>query len=153
MENSSSPDPLKAHVGYWLRFVSNHVSQAFAQKLESTGVSVAEWVVLSKLQIFGEAAPSAIAESIDMTRGAVTKIVDRLSSKGLVDRIGSVGDQRYQRVRLTAAGEALIPQLSELADTNDAEYFGHLTKREKRELIKTMQGVIRRYGLKTTPTN
>jgi hypothetical protein len=37
---------LTAHLGYWLRFVSNHVSLAFARKLESRGVTVADWVVL-----------------------------------------------------------------------------------------------------------
>jgi hypothetical protein len=33
---------LEKHVGYWLRFVSNHVSYAFMQKVEATGVTIAE---------------------------------------------------------------------------------------------------------------
>ena len=37
---------LEAHVGYWLRFVSNHVSQAFRRKVEARGVSVSEWVAM-----------------------------------------------------------------------------------------------------------
>ena len=40
---------LTAHVGYWLRYVSNHVSHAFARKLEREGVTVAEWVILREL--------------------------------------------------------------------------------------------------------
>ena len=34
---------LDAHLGYWLRFVSNHVSQTFASRLQGKGVTVAEW--------------------------------------------------------------------------------------------------------------
>ena len=33
--------PLKAHLGYWLRYVSNHVSHAFALQLGARGVTVA----------------------------------------------------------------------------------------------------------------
>ena len=40
---------LKQHAGFWLRFVSNHVSHAFARKLLSSGVTVAEWVVLREM--------------------------------------------------------------------------------------------------------
>lgn len=42
------PD-LTAHLGYWLRYVSNHVSQAFARKVEANGVTVAEWVLMRRL--------------------------------------------------------------------------------------------------------
>ena len=35
---------LDAHLGYWLRAVSNHVSHAFKTKVERHGVTVAEWV-------------------------------------------------------------------------------------------------------------
>ena len=41
--------PLESHLGYWLRYVSNHVSHAFALKVAARGVTVAEWVVLREL--------------------------------------------------------------------------------------------------------
>lgn len=40
---------LNAHLGYWRRFVSNHVSQAFKVKVERHGVTVADWVVMRAL--------------------------------------------------------------------------------------------------------
>jgi len=43
------PSPLEAHLGLWLRFVSNHVSIRFAQLLEEKGVTVTEWVALRTL--------------------------------------------------------------------------------------------------------
>ena len=41
MSNQSPPSHLTSHLGYWLRHVSNHVSQAFARKVEQQGVTVA----------------------------------------------------------------------------------------------------------------
>ncbi len=43
----SPPLPhLTSHLGYWLRYVSNHASHAFARKLDGRDVTVAEWVVM-----------------------------------------------------------------------------------------------------------
>src|SRR5690242_9818086 len=64
---------LAAHLGYWLRFVSNHVSQAFARKVEARGVTVAEWVLLRQLLDEEALAPSRLSERMGMTRGTVSK--------------------------------------------------------------------------------
>ena len=46
----SQPVPeLTDHLGYWLRQVSNHVSQGFARKLAAQDVTVAEWAVMRVL--------------------------------------------------------------------------------------------------------
>ena len=71
---------LELHLGYWIRSVSNHVSHAFALKLAAVGVTVAEWVVLRELYD-SENAPSALADRLGMTRGAISKLADRLIDK------------------------------------------------------------------------
>lgn len=43
--NKPPPSPLEAHLGFWLRFVSNHASTRFQQQLEAKGVTFTEWVV------------------------------------------------------------------------------------------------------------
>src|SRR5262249_57380142 len=88
--------PLEAHLGYWLRFVSNQVSHSFSLKLAERGVSVAEWVVLRELYECEAMAPSALAERIGMTRGAISKLADRLETKALVTRTISEAGRPYQ---------------------------------------------------------
>ncbi len=44
MTTDKSPSDLHDHLGYWLRTVSNAVSQSFARKVEGEGVTVAERV-------------------------------------------------------------------------------------------------------------
>jgi DNA-binding MarR family transcriptional regulator len=147
----NAPSPLDAHVGFWLRFVSNHVSHAFSRKVEAHGVTVAEWVVLRQLLASGGATPSAIAEALGMTRGAISKLTDRLLAKTLVARTASAEDRRSQTVSLTAAGRRLVPKLAALADANDAEFFGHLSDDERAELVELMKDVVRRHGWKDVP--
>ncbi len=147
----SEPSPLDAHVGFWLRFVSNCVSHAFRQKVEALGVTVAEWVVLRQLLASGATAPSGVAEALGMTRGAISKLVDRLLSKKLVTRTAGQDDKRFQTVALTPAGRKLIPRLSALADANDAEFFGHLGDEQRMQLMELMKDIVRRHALKNVP--
>ncbi len=88
-----------------------------------------------------------------MTRGAVSKLIDRLSRKKLVLRSSSEGDRRYQTVELTAAGRRLVPVLAQLADENDREFFGHLKPEERTKLVKLLQDIVRRHGWKELPVD
>jgi DNA-binding MarR family transcriptional regulator len=144
--------PLDAHLGFWLRFVSNHVSHAFQLKVEAYGVTVAEWVVLRQLLALGEVPPSRLADEMGMTRGGVSKLVERLHAKKLVTRSSGGEDRRFQSVGLTAAGKKLVPKLAKLADENDAEFFGHLTGERRDAVTDLLKDVVRRHGLKGVPT-
>ena len=142
---------LESHTGYWLRFVSNHVSHAFKQKIEARGVTVAEWVVMRALlgtEEDGSVNPSRLAESIGLTRGAVSKLVDRLAVKGFVKCRAVKADRRFQTVELTASGRALVPVLAVLADENDREFFGHLRSGEREKLTALLKAVAERHGFK-----
>ncbi len=142
---------LTAHLGYWLRFVSNHVSQAFARKVEAHGVTVAEWVMLRQMLGAGTIAPSRLADFMGATRGTVTKLADRLIEKSLIVRDADRADRRAQVLRLTAAGRAMVPKLAALADRNDAEFFDHLTPDERSALVKTLQEIVEKHGLISLP--
>lgn len=144
---------LTAHLGYWLRFVSNHVSQAFARKVEGRGVTVAEWVVMRELLDVDAMAPSRLAERIGMTRGAITKLADRLIAKDLVTRAADPADGRAQTLALTPAGRALVPELAALADANDSEFFGALTPEERTALTRILRGIVERRGLTRVPVD
>jgi DNA-binding MarR family transcriptional regulator len=143
--------PLEAHLGYWLRFVSNQVSDAFSRKVAACSVTVAEWVVLRELYDDDPLAPSALAGKIGMTRGGVTKLADRLIAKALVTRTASEEDRRYQALALTAKGRVLVPRLAALADENDAEFFGHLKPAERLSIENAMRNIVRRHGFKSVP--
>jgi DNA-binding MarR family transcriptional regulator len=142
---------LDVHLGYWLRFVSNHVSQAFARKLQGRGVTVAEWVTMRRL--FGErgVAPSRLAYRIGMSRGAISKLADRLIDKELVVRRADTQDGRAQTLALTARGRVLVPELAALADDNDAEFFRPLTAQERRVLRQLLERLVEQNELKVVP--
>lgn len=142
---------LEAHLGYWLRSVSNHVSQSFQNRVEQHGVTVAEWVVIRTLFDAEAAKPSDLATTLGLTRGAISKLVDRLAAKDLVAVVSDPQDRRAQRLSLRPAGRRLVPKLAALADANDAEAFGYLDPRQRADLLTTLQAIAAHLGIRGSP--
>lgn len=153
MPSTSDISDLTAHLGYWLRYVSNHVSQAFARKVEAHGVTVAEWVLMRQLLEEKALAPSRLAERMGMTRGAISKLAERLIAKSMLVRAADPEDGRAQTLSLTSAGRALVPKLASLADANDAEFFDHLAPEDRAALLRIFQEIVEKRGLKSLPVD
>ncbi|HQR91270.1 MAG: MarR family transcriptional regulator [Rhizobiales bacterium 35-68-8] len=143
---------LSDHLGFWLRLVSNHASASFARKLEAMDVTVAEWVMMRELYGQQPMAPSRLAARMGMTRGAISKLADRLLAKRLIARTESSEDGRAHTLNLTAEGRHLTPVLARLADENDEEVFGRLSTEEQRHLRQILRALAERRGLKHPPT-
>jgi DNA-binding MarR family transcriptional regulator len=144
---------LTAHVGFWLRVVSNHVSQAFAGRLAAKGVTVAEWVMLRVLYGRDPMPPSRVADEMRMTRGAITKLADRLIDKSLIIRRADRDDGRAQTLALTPRGRGLVPELAALADQNDAAFFGGLSKAERDTLERLLKHLVEHGRMAAMPVN
>lgn len=153
MPPAQAASDLTAHLGYWLRFVSNHVSQAFARKVEAHGVTVAEWVLMRQLLEEEALAPSLLAERMGMTRGAISKLADRLIAKSMLVRAADPDDGRAQTLALTVAGRALVPELARLADANDAEFFDHLAPEDRAALLGILRQIVETRGLRSLPVD
>jgi DNA-binding MarR family transcriptional regulator len=153
MPSTQPASDLTSHLGYWLRYVSNHVSQAFARKVEAHGVTVAEWVLMRQLLEVEVLAPSRLADCMGMTRGAVSKLADRLIAKSLLVRAADPQDGRAQTLCLTQAGRSMVPKLAALADANDAEFFDHLAPEDRSALLRILREIVEKRGLKSLPVD
>lgn len=151
MQTDMTPTGLQDHLGYWLRLVSNHVSAAFARRLDGKGVTVAEWVMLRELFGADPLPPSRLADRMGMTRGAISKLAERLLDKGLLVRTADPDDGRAHTLSLTDAGNALVPTLARLADQNEAEFFAILTAEEKAAMETALRRVVAHRGLTGMP--
>lgn len=147
-----SASPLDAHLGFWLRFVSNHVSVRFRKLLEERGVTVTEWVALRTILDQRESSHATLIRALGMTKGAASKVISRLEEKGLARRRLFDGRGREQLLVLTAEGKALVPQLAKLADANDRHFFGHLDPTQRDALSETMQALVKYHQINEIPT-
>ncbi|HMR32122.1 MAG TPA: MarR family transcriptional regulator [Geminicoccaceae bacterium] len=116
-------------------------------------MTVAEWVLMRSLHGAEPTPPSVLAARLGMTRGAITKLADRLLAKRLLVRIADPDDGRAQKLALTPAGVSMVPELAALADRNDAEFFDELSA-EERELLETiLKKLVSRHDLRAIPVD
>lgn len=142
---------LTAHLGFWLRTVSNQVSQAFADKLAAKDVTIAEWTMMRALYGKDPMSPSRLADEIGAIPPTITKLANRLITKSLVVRRTERHDRHPQTLALTPQGTSLVPELAALADRNDADFFHHLTEDERQTLERLLKRMVARWQMIAMP--
>lgn len=142
---------LETHLGYWLRFVSNHVSASFQRRLAKLQVTVAEWVALRVLLDHAPCSLTILANEMGMNKGAVSRLVDRLNKRGFLNRNNIESDKRTTEITLTKKGIKLLPKLADSANKNDDYYFSHLQKNEVKKIIEILKNIAKKHNMKSKP--
>jgi len=111
--------------------------------IASLGLGFSDFAVLEYLLHKGPAPVNTIGDKIRLTSGSITATVDRLESKGLVERRNHPVDRRARMVHLTAGGRKLI--VCAFADHEAAmeRAAGGLTAAER----NTATGLLKKLGL------
>lgn len=150
--NIAEVSALESHLGFWLRFVSNQVSSCFESQLATYSISVTEWVAMRTLYDRLDVTHAELIDALGMTKGAASKTISKLESKGLAKRNQAKDSLREQVLCLTDEGNQLVPTLAALADENDARFFGHLSDSQRQSLMVLMKELVVHHQLKQVPT-
>ncbi|MDK3075616.1 homoprotocatechuate degradation operon regulator HpaR [Sedimentitalea sp. JM2-8] len=78
------------------------------EMLSGVGITEQQWRVLRVLQETGPQEPTKIAERACLLLPSLTRILQKLEEKGLIDRTRDLQDKRKQIVQITEAGADLI---------------------------------------------
>lgn len=148
---TKQPGALEDHLGFWLRFVSNHVSGRFEKLITAHGLTVTEWVALRTLYNKAQSTHAELIEALGMTKSAASKVVTRLEAKGLACRISAAHSAREQLIVLTPQGRDLLPVLAACADDNEQFFFGHLDLGTRQALQQAMIDLTKHHQLTQLP--
>src|SRR5262249_39206178 len=73
----------------------------------------------------------------------ITRLLDKLASRGLVERERLADDRRVVRVRITEVGVELLATLREPIRECHARQLGHLAPQELNEILTLLQSARR----------
>lgn len=150
--NKVKTSDLEYHIGYWMRFVSNHVSFSFRDRLLKYKVTVAEWVALCSLHNRSPCTLGELSVQIGIDLGATSRLVERLIKKNLASRKASPEDRRFVTIELSLSGKKLVPKLAQEADENDSLFFDSLSHQDRGHLLRILQGLVKTHKLTEKPT-
>lgn len=99
--------------------------------------------IIASLTDGGEAkSASDLCKSISYDAGAMTRMIDRLESKGLIQRERCTNDRRLVYLELTEAGRAIWPRMKEVARANVNALLRGFTRSEARQLESFLERML-----------
>jgi DNA-binding MarR family transcriptional regulator len=112
-------------VGYLLNRVVVSMRREIEQRMAAHGLTAAQWYPLWRLKIGRPGSARELARDLGIDAGAMTRLIDRLVAKGLVERRRDAADRRVVQLALTPAGRRIAARLpATLADVNNAYLRG-----------------------------
>jgi MarR family transcriptional regulator for hemolysin len=103
-----------------LEFAINDVARLLRtnadQKAAQFGMTRAKWAVLARLDRAEGLKQTELAEMLDLQPITLTRLLDRLSDNGLIERRADPDDRRAKRLYLTPAARPLLEQLTDLGE-------------------------------------
>jgi DNA-binding MarR family transcriptional regulator len=109
------------------------------------GLSFKQFEVLAWLRRAGEEGlrMSDLASRVILSRSGVTRAVDQLERKGLVERCVFEGDKRGSLATLTAEGKAFLRTATRSHLDGLREHFlKHMSRTELKQLASTMEAIL-----------
>jgi DNA-binding MarR family transcriptional regulator len=108
-------------VGHLLSRVRMEMLTALDKALEADPellkleISSAQFIVISALASAGAKSASDLCKGISYDAGAMTRMIDRLESKGLIRRDRRLDDRRVVYLELTEEGHRAFPRMREVS--------------------------------------
>jgi DNA-binding MarR family transcriptional regulator len=114
----------------------------FEKIAKSLDLSISEF---KTLQSFGDdilISPGELAKRMDLSNSRLTKIIDNLVEKDIVDRGLSLKDRRVMEVMLTEKGKILVENLKHRYTASHLEIVNHLPEDSIDSVIYAMRKLI-----------
>ena len=106
---------LDRNFGFILHDVARLLRTTYDRRVRELGLTRSQWWVLTHLFRKDGITQSELAEVLELEKPSLGRLLDRLESKGWVRRAEDARDRRAKRVYLTAAAEAPMKVMREIA--------------------------------------
>jgi MarR family transcriptional regulator for hemolysin len=108
--------PINREFGFMLNDVARLLRTYADHKAAQFGITRAQWAVLVRLERSEGLNQTELADVLDLQPITLTRLLDKLSDSGLIERRPDPSDRRAKRLFLTPAARPLLEQLAALSE-------------------------------------
>jgi DNA-binding MarR family transcriptional regulator len=142
---------MEESVGFMISRLANAMRLELERRLAPFGITAQQWTVLMLCHTNGAVTPSRLAEELGVDGSAVTRLLDRLEKKRLLERKTNPNDRRSIQVELLDDGRSLAMSLPPV-DTEVMDLFlRDLSGAEQAKLKNILRSMMRSLELRQEP--
>jgi len=129
------------YVGYLIGDVSRMIRTVYDRRVEPLGLTRAQWRVMTRLNRLESCTQTELATELEIEKPTLGKLIERLESKGWVERRVDENDARSKRLFLTAAARPLLTEMAGLADEVIEGVFAGIGADKSAQLRETLSRI------------
>jgi DNA-binding MarR family transcriptional regulator len=135
-----SPDTfsMTQSVGFSITKARNLLVTEIDAALKDLGITTQQMGILMSMRGGNGSTPFELSKLLGIDTGLMTRMLDKLETKGLLERSRSIEDRRVVNLKLTKAGEAVAAQLPEIVPVVLNRRLRKFSKAEFEELRRLL---------------
>jgi len=123
-----------------VRRTQQRATSALTARMDASGYSLTatQYVVMLAIAESPGSDQSTIARRVSHDKATIGGVIDRLESKGLIQRLVSPNDRRVHPLDLTQEGKTIMTELNSIALLAQEEVLAALSQQERRRLFELL---------------
>jgi MarR family transcriptional regulator, transcriptional regulator for hemolysin len=126
------------YIGFLISDVARLIRTVFDRRMNTLGLTRAQWLVLTRCHRCPGASQSELADMMEVEKATAGRLIDRLETKGWVERRADAGDRRVKRIYLTAEARRVHEEIWRVAEATVDDALADLSERDSALLLKLL---------------
>lgn len=127
--------------GFLLGDVSRLLRRDFELRVQQLGLTLTQWRAIAHLARCEGINQAAMADILEVTPITLTRLIDRMTEAGWVERRPDPADRRAVCLHLTPAVQPLLEKMQAEAHATHQAAFAGLAKRDEKQMLKLLAHV------------
>ena len=134
-------EDLSRNFGFLLNDVARLMRTAYDRRIRKLGLTRAQWWVLTHLYRSNGVTQTELAETLEIEKPTLGRLLDRLEAKGWVRRAHDERDRRIWRVRLTKEVEPALRTMRRIAAELRRDALSGLSAAERERFVDSLLSI------------
>ena len=134
-------EDLSRNFGFLLNDVARLMRTAYDRRIRKLGLTRAQWWVLTHLYRSNGVSQTELAETLEIEKPTLGRLLDRLEAKGWVRREHDASDRRVWRVHLTDEVEPALRTMRTIAADLRRDALTGISAAERERFVDTLLSI------------
>jgi len=134
-------EDLSRNFGFLLNDVARLMRTAYDRRIRKLGLTRAQWWVLTHLYRGNGVSQTELAETLEIEKPTLGRLLDRLEAKGWVRREHDASDRRVWRVHLTDEVEPALRTMRTIAKGLRRDALTGISAAERERFVDTLLAI------------